>query len=369
MVTAIQRWGIVALSGLALVLVVWGWPVVPFGTGASRASDAKSGAEVLAAIAAADQAPYSGYVETSGNLALPVATRFTDVGELLGERTRLRVWWRDSERWRVNKLLAAGETDLIHRGDQTVEWSYEKAQATVYRDPDIRLPRTSDLLPPALGARAAIDADTTAVQRIEDRVVAGRRALGVRIRPVSASASIDHVDAWSDAESGHALRLEVYVAGSTVPSFTSEFREFSPQSPPAAAMEFSPPTGAKLSYEDVLDIADAANQYSEATPPTKLGGLDQTEQTRGAVGVYGSGMTQLVAIPLWDRAAEPFRKQLRTSAAVRDEPEGTALTIGPLALLLTEYADGSGWLLAGTVTPETLLTAAPQFQPVVHDHD
>ena len=368
-VRAIHRWGIVALSGLVLGLVVWVWPVLPIGAGASRANDSISGAEVLARIVAAGNRPYSGYVETTGTLALPVASRFTDVGELLGETTLTRVWWRDASDWRVNKLLAAGETDLIHRGEQTTEWSYESAEATVYRDPDIRLPRTSDLLPPALGARAAVDADRDDVQRIEDRVVAGRWALGVRLRPVSTSASIDHVDVWADEASGHALRLEVYVAGAAVPSFTSEFREFSAQRPAAAATAFSAPASAKLSFDDVLDIADAANQFSEATPPARLGGLAQAEQTRGAVGVYGSGMTQLVAIPLWERAAEPFRDQLRTSTAVQYLPEGTALTIGPLAVLLTEYDDGSGWLLAGTVTQETLRIAAPRLPPVAHDHD
>lgn len=361
--TAIQRWCIVAIGGLLLVAAVWVWPIGPLGGGTTSASEAVSAADVLASVEAAEDAAYSGYVETAGTLLLPVASRFTDVGELLGERTEMRVWWRTPGDWRVDKLLVAGETDLIHHGDQTIEWSYEKAEATAYFDPDIRLPRTSDLLPPALGARAIVDADPDALKRLDDRVVAGREARGLRVVPSARGASIDHVDMWADASSGIPLRLEVYAAGSSEPAFTSEFRDFSSLPPPQSATEFSPPAGSKLSSDDVLDIADAANQYAEATPPKRLGGLARTEQTRGAVGVYGAGMTQLVAIPLWDRAAVPLRKQLRTSPEVRDVPEGTALTIGPLGVLLTEYSDGAGWLLAGTVTPETLRQAARQIQP------
>lgn len=361
--TAIQRWCIVAVGGLVLIAAVWVWPIVPLGRGPTSASEGLSGGEVLTLVRAAEDTPYSGYVETTGTLLLPVASRFTDVGELLGERTQMRVWWRSPSDWRVDKLLTAGETDLIHHGDHTIEWSYEKAEATVYSDPDIRLPRTSDLLPPALGARAVVDADPDSLTRIDDRVVAGRTTLGLRVEPTAGGASIDHVDMWADADSGVPLRLEVYAVGSSEPAFTSEFREFSSATPPAAATAFQAPPGSKISSDDVLDIADAANQYADAVPPERLGGLARTEQTRGAVGVYGAGMTQLVAIPLWDRAAVPLRKQLRTSPEVRDVPEGTALTIGPLGVLLTEYSDGAGWLLAGTVRPETLRQAARQIQP------
>ena len=360
--TATRRWCIVAIGVLVLAVAVWVWPIGPIG-GATSASEGQTGADVLASIEAAKGAPYSGYVETTGTLLLPVASRFTDVGELLGEKTLMRVWWRSPDDWRVDKLLTAGETDLIHHGDQTLEWSYEKDEATGYFDPDIRLPRTADLLPPALGARAVVDADRDSLERIDDRVVAGRRALGLRVQPSAHGASIDHVDIWADADSGIPLRLEVYAKGTDQPAFTSEFREFSANPPPAASTEFTVPDGSKISFDDVLDIADAANQYADLIPPKQLGGLDRTEQTRGAVGVYGAGMTQLVAIPLWDRAAVPLRKQLRTSPEVSDLPEGTSLTIGPLGVLLTEYPDGDGWLLAGTVTPETLRKAARQIQP------
>ena len=46
-----------------------------------------SATELLARIEAAGNHPYSGYVESQGNLQLPITDRFTDVGELLGSRS------------------------------------------------------------------------------------------------------------------------------------------------------------------------------------------------------------------------------------------------------------------------------------------
>ena len=72
------RWGLVGLGVVLLVLtpaVVRSWPVADADVAA---------AEVLARVEASSAQPYSGYVETQGTLALPVADRFTDIGRLFG---------------------------------------------------------------------------------------------------------------------------------------------------------------------------------------------------------------------------------------------------------------------------------------------
>src|SRR5262245_19849049 len=145
--TAWNRWCLVALG---VVLVV----ATPLALRAVPARDQDVDAQtLLSRVSSAEHHPYSGYVESRGNLQLPVADRFTDVGSLFGERTRMRVWWRDADEWRVDKLLVSGETDLVHAASGTTTWSYEDAEATVSHDPSIRLPRTADLVPPTLAAR------------------------------------------------------------------------------------------------------------------------------------------------------------------------------------------------------------------------
>ena len=234
--TTFHRWCLVA----ALALVVVGLPVVarslPVGEQDVTAAD------LLARIDESSSRGYSGYVESLGSLDLPVADRFTDVAALFGERTRLRVWWRSADAWRVDKLLATGETDLVHDAGGTVEWSYERDRAEFGLDPAVRLPRTADLLPPAVAERLLRDVADDEVSRLPDRRVAGRVALGLRLVPGAPQSSVDRVDVWADRETGIPLLVEVYGAAAE-PAFRSEFRDFSAERPAASDVAFAPPTG------------------------------------------------------------------------------------------------------------------------------
>ena len=165
--------------------------------------------------ATARTTPWSGFVETDGMVQLPDADRFSDVGALFGERTSMRAWWQDADHWRVDQLLLSGEDDLVHRDGTTLRWEYEDLQATVSRDPEIRLPRTADLVPPVLAERLLRGAGADDVRRIGAERVAGVSAPGLRVTPSSDLSSIDHADLWLDPESGVPLRVEVYAAGSS----------------------------------------------------------------------------------------------------------------------------------------------------------
>ncbi len=356
--TTLHRW---CLWALGVVLVIG----VPVAVRAVPPDDNEiSAVDLLAQVEGSRAHAYSGYVETVGTLQLPVAEGFTRVGALFGERTRMRVWWRGSEQWRVDRLLTAGEDDLVHEGGLTTAWDYEDAAATVSRDPDIRLPRTSDLIPPELGARVLTDVDLDELTRLPTRRVAGINAPGLRLTPTSAQTSIDHVDLWADPETGIPLLVQVFVSDASTPVFTSELREFSSETPAADTTSFTPRAGVEVSYEDVLDIADAANQYAPLLPPPTVAGLAKSSAADGAVGVYGEGVSQLIAIPVRDNEADPLRKQLRSTLGWEPVPVGgartvgTLLSVGPLGVLLTGEDGEGGWLVAGTVTDETLTTAA-----------
>jgi hypothetical protein len=350
--TSFNRWCAVALLVLLVV-------AVPVGVRALPVHDEQvSAADLLARIRASEDHGYSGYVESRGALDLPVADRFTDVGALLGEQTRMRVWWAAEHRWRVDKLLVSGESDLVQRETLTTEWSYEQNEARRSADPAIRLPRTADLLPPALVERLLQDVDESELTRLDPRRVAGRDALGLRLRPAAPQSSIDHVDLWADRESGIPLRVEVYGDAASGPALTSAFRDFSADAPDPALVAFSPPAGADVSYDNVLDIADAANQYAPVVPPDTLAGLAKSPSADRAVGVYGSGVTRILALPMRDREAGPLREQLLTTLGVVTAPEGTLVSVGPLGVLLTGSGDDGGWLVVGTVTQDTLLAAA-----------
>lgn len=356
--TSGRRWSCVAL---AVVLLIG----VPIGIRALPAADSTiTAGDLLEKIEGSRDVPYSGYVETLGTLQLPVADNFTDVGELFGERTRMRVWWRTADEWRVDKMLTTGETGTFHDASGTTLWEYEKSDLTRTVDPDIRLPRASDLLPPELAHRLLADVDRDDLSRLPAERVAGRAAPGLRLSPGAPQSSIDHVDIWADPDTGLAVRVEVFAKGESTAALTSTFMSLSLDTPSQETTQFSIPPGADVEYDNVLDIAAAANQYAPLAPPKALAGLTRSPSSRQlrAVGVYGGGVTQLIAIPLWDRAAEPLREQLRLTPGVRQLPVGETLHVGPLNVVLTEFDGyGGGWLIAGTVTSSTLVRAARQL--------
>ena len=108
----------------------------------------------------------------------------------------------------------------------------------------------------------------------------------------------------------------------------------------------------------MLDIADAANQYAPVRPPDTVAGLAKTSASDGAVGVYGRGATQVIAIPLRDREADALREQLDVTPDVEHLDGRTVVTVGPLGVILTGEPGDGGWLLAGTLTRDALVTAA-----------
>jgi hypothetical protein len=351
-VTRVHRWCVVAAGTLLLVAAPIVLHLLP-----AADSDVSAGT-LLERVRGAEDHAWSGYVETEGTLQLPDADRFSDVGALFGEQTTMRAWWQDAGHWRVDQLLLAGETDLVHRGDTTLRWDYEHLDATLSRDPEIRLPRTADLLPPVLAERLLRGVDAGEVRRVPARRVAGRSAPGLRLAPASELSSIDHADLWLDPATGVPLRVEVYADGASAAAFTSQFREFSADRPSDDEVSFDAPPGVDVDFDDVLDIADAANQYAPVRPPATVAGLAKAPSSDRAVGVYGRGMTQVIAIPLRDREADALREQLATTAGVDQTPERTVVSVGPLGVVLTGAEGDGGWLLAGTLTRAALERAA-----------
>jgi hypothetical protein len=351
---AVHRWSAVAATCVLAVAVPAGvraWPV--------RDRDL-SGAQVLALVRAGEDTAYSGTVETRGGLGLPVSDHFTDVADLLGGDTRLRVWWRSAQDWRVDRLLDTGEVDLFHHGDATVEWDYERGEARTSIDPTIRLPRDADLLPSSLARRALVGATPSEVSRLAPRRVAGVATVGLRVDPSDARTTIDHVDLWADPGTGAVLALDAY-GTSGGPALSTAFTSVSLGAPRPSATSFHPAPGVRRSVDDVLDIADAANQFAPVTPPAEVAGLARSPYSREAVGVYGAGLTQIMALPLQPRGAGYLAAQLRANGAtkVQDVQDVLLLRVGPLGIcLLTSHQPlHFGWLVIGTVTDETLVRA------------
>ena len=339
---------------VALPVAIAAWPV----------SQSKiSAADLLARIRGSANAPYSGYAESFGGLSLPVTRQFSTVTDLFGQTTQMRAWYRGSKDWRVDTVTVAGETD-VHAGPTgTWSWSFEDNRATWTAgavDPAVRLPTAADLLPTNLARRLLSEATPGQVHRLGNRRIAGRSAPGLELVPNVVGSTIERVDVWADQRTGLPLRVDVYGDGTNVMS--SRFLDFSTGRPSAHDTAFSPPPTARVEMLGEPDIAAEIDQFGDATAPVVLAGVPRNPQLPafGAIGVYGSGVTEFAAAPLPGRTAFSLQRQLNGTAV--KTKYGQLVAIGPLSLLLTDPdRPGRTWLLTGTVTPDLLNAAAAQL--------
>jgi outer membrane lipoprotein-sorting protein len=352
------RWLVVLLAAAALVvtpLAVQARPIQQSGADVSQLTEQ---------VRTSGSVPWSGFVQTSGTLQIPDSESFANLAQLLGEQNSLRVWWRSTDDWRVDRIRSTGETDLFRRGDTSTRWVFESNTATVAPVSSVRLPDASDLLPPTLGRSLLQGARPDEVVRLPHRRIAGVAAPGLRLTPRDAATSVGRVDLWADPQTGLPLRVEVYGLGEERPALTTTLLSVNLDEPASATTDFDPPSSTTVSYEDAVDVAASANAFAPYDLPATLAGLPVRDgRYPGAVGIYGRGPTTLIALPLRGNVAGPLRGRLQDSASAVETPNGTLVPLGPIGLLVTDDW-GAGFLLAGTVTGETLQRAAAELADV-----
>jgi hypothetical protein len=161
------RWLIVLLTAAAFVampLLISARPAAP---------SAISAAELASRIQQSGDRGWSGFVETAGTLQVPDSDSFATLVQLLGENTRLRVWWRNQDDWRVDRIRSTGETGLFRQGGSTIRWVFESETATYSPVSQIRLPDASDLLPPTFARSLLQGVRRNELSRLPTRRVAG----------------------------------------------------------------------------------------------------------------------------------------------------------------------------------------------------
>jgi hypothetical protein len=352
------RWLVVLLSAAAFVvtpLLISAQPAAP---------SAISAPQLAGRIQQSANVGWSGYVETVGTLQVPDNDSFATLGQLLGENTQLRVWWRGVDDWRVDRIRSTGETDLFRQGWGMVRWIFESETATYSPVSKIRLPDASDLLPPTFARSLLQGVHDSELGRLPARRIAGIDAPGVRLTPDEAATTVGHVDIWADPATGLALEVELYGVGEQRPVITTTVRQLELGAPPTTTTHFRLAEGVRVSYEQSVDVAAAANAFAPYDLPSSLAGLGSRDgRDPGAVGIYGRGPTTLIALPLRGQVAGPLRRQLQDRGTSKITNVGTLAPVGPVELLITPFRGrGVGaFLLAGTVTPETLERAAAEL--------
>lgn len=358
--TAARRWLVVGLSTLLLVSIPVLLRALPVSGGGADAAD------LLEQVQQSTSKPYSGYAESTGGLALPVTGQFTELSDLLGDLTTMRVWWRSPTSYRVDTVTPAGESDLYLDETTTFTWDYERARVTVQPDGPVRFPRAADLLPTELGQRLLSEARPDEVSLIAPQRIAGRSAPGLRLTPADTRSTIDRVDVWVDPDSGLPLQVSMYSAGTSRAAVSTRFLDFASGRPAAATTRFSVPPGVTLDLSAPnSDLESVASRFSQTDPPPTLAGMPRRDRAEGLgpIGTYGRGTAVLVAVRLSGRIVGPLREQLSVVPGALVDEAGVAVTIGPIGLSVAPQNGfrRGGWVVAGTVDLETLKAAGAEL--------
>ena len=274
----------------------------------------------------------------------------------------MRVWWRARAVAGGQAARGRGDRPDPRRRRRPPSGATRRPKPPMSRDPDIRLPRTADLTAARAGARLLRRRRPRRAEPVA-RPARGRQG---RAGPSGGPglAAVEHrpCDLWVDPATGVPLAVAVHAAADGQAAFTSEFREFSDATPDVADNEDSRLRRVReVELDDVLDIADAANQYAHVLPPATLAGLEKSAAADRAVGVYGAGVTQIVVIPLRDREARAAPRAAREAGRGHAGARGRRVERRPAGCPAHGRHDEDGWLLAGTVTEDTLATAAREL--------
>jgi hypothetical protein len=356
--TARRRWAAVVAGAAAIAGAVVAAPHAEGAlVGAATTTDAPQA--LLARALASGDVAFSARGSSRGTLGLPDLPRLGDVAALLGGTTTTRVWWRDSTAWRVDVLSASGEHDTYATSDGVIAWDYEDHDLDqVVGQPGARLPRADDLLPPQAARRLL--GGVGSADRLEPlpaSVVAGRRALGLRVVPADARSTIGSVDLALDAATGLPLSLTVVDRTGAV-ALVSELADVSIGVPAASVLTPPDPPGAQRHTTSAPGLASALDQTAPYLLPSSLAGLPVTRSLLPGSASYGTGLVRFSVLPLSRRAAGAVLSNARSagSAAVQVEG-GEAVRIGSglLHAVAARGDDGEhAYLVAGLVDPALL---------------
>lgn len=348
---------------------------------------ARTPAQLLAAVAGrTGPAPaLTGTVVETTSLGLPDLPGMsnpTSVASLLTGSHTVRIWYSDSDHFRLSVPSNLTESDLIADGSTFWYWQSNTNSATRYLVPADARREPADARPaqvpltPQQAAKQVLAAvgPTTRVSVQSNVIVAGEDAYQLALAPKSRSSLVGQVRIAVDATRDVPLRVQVYPRGATSPAFQVGYTSVSFVRPAAANYDFSPPPGAKVRTVRLSgDSASAGAQNAQAS------GAEPT--------VIGNGWLAVAVLPAADlgglsaSAASASRAASSAARAAAGSQAGgvngeDAAALGALVHSGTEVhgAWGSGQLvrtkllsvlmtsdgrvLLGAVTPAVLYRAA-----------
>ena len=317
-------------------------------------------------VAASADRPWTGYAEARAGLGLPQIPTLSDVTTLLSGVTRMRGWYAGPDRARTDVLSAVGERDRYVTPRGQAVWDYDAELLTlVARDPQVRLPRPDDLLPPDLARRLLSGTSPSdPATALPSRRVAGVDAAGVRVTVADPETTVGALDVWADPATGLPVAVEVRAKGVADPLVSTAFAELDQGPPDPAALEPRRGPGAGVTRSPTSDLFGVLGRGDGSTLPDRLAGRDREPAERGfpALGRYGTTLGQLIAVPLPPDLAGTLIAGIGRAGAGRTltvDGLGSALETPLLTLAVVRSPDGArAWALAGLVPRAAIVSGA-----------
>jgi hypothetical protein len=317
---------------------------------------------LMSRIAASRTVPYQGYAQSSGLLPLPALRNLEQVAALVSGTTEMRTWYVTKDRWRVDVINGGSERDLYQTPAFQYVWDYGDNQLSrISGDQPVRLPRAADLIPPTL-VHTLIDlAAGERAEPLAGRRVAGIDAAGLRIVPTGAETTVAHIDLWADPATGLPVQAEITAKGGQRPVFMTRFLELHFSTPGPAVL--NPPAARDaIGYTETAapDLLSAINRRRYGQLPAQLDGLPRRDGVAriSAVGVYGTGLNQLVVVALPGRFGSQAYDQIAAYGAAVPVPQAQAALLGTGLLSVLVVRGERTFLVAGLVRPAVLQRVA-----------
>lgn len=327
-------------------------------------------AQLRARILASAAVPYQGYAESTVDLGLPNLPDLGDVSTLLDGTTDQYAWYRSPGHWRADELTAAGENDIYQTSQGTYLWDYGRnLLMQITGAQPARLPRASDLLPPALGRRLLSFASSADhLSRLPSRRIGGVDAAGLRVVPADRATTISQIDIWADPANGLPVQVEIVGRGASAPALLTRFLQVSDQRPALATVTPAPAPGVGVTTARLPDVSGILRGFGPPLPGS-LAGLGRIAAPAGLhdLGAYGSGFSRFAVLPLpynvGSQAVTAASSAAAGAGVVRLAGGSGVLIKTPLLTVLLARSEFGGpvYVLAGAVTPALLLRAGSEL--------
>jgi outer membrane lipoprotein-sorting protein len=220
---------------------------------------ARTPAQLLAHVADPTTSPLTGtVVETAsfGLPSLPGTANPTSLASLLTGSHTIRVWYSSPQRFRLAVPGPLSESDLFRDGSTAWLWQSTANSVTEFSLPVHQATPASPAvaaLTPQQAAQQVLAAvgKTTVVSVDRNVLVAGQAAYELVLAPKDARSLIGQVQIAIDGRNGVPLRLQVFARGASSPAFQVGYTFIQFAAPAPADVSFTPPSGAKVTREDL----------------------------------------------------------------------------------------------------------------------